>query len=349
MSIYKITVNGELLDGEELEQVKQRFSKLFDLDSEPVKLEKFFSGKTITIKKGLSKEQADKYYQIIRKAGLACEVSINEVAQPPKEMSQKNNLNQQSGADIVEGKKADDFVLVDPKKLPVSAGWDWIKEGFKYFTMSPVLWVGTILLLGVIFIVISLIPIVSIISGVTGAVFGGSFMLICYKQYRGETFGIGDLFSGFKNHFGRLMAVGALYFLGMLIITALIAGTVFAIVGGLNGMVTMERNVVSVVSVVSFLVSTLLLISLAMTFLFAPALVVLHDVPAIQAMKLSFKGCLRNIWPFTLYALICMGLGILAVLPMMLGLLILFPVISAAIFAAYRQIYTNSEAPETQC
>ncbi|MCF6236814.1 MAG: hypothetical protein L3J70_10670 [Gammaproteobacteria bacterium] len=37
MSIYKITVNGELLDGQELEQVKQRFSKLFDLDSEPVK------------------------------------------------------------------------------------------------------------------------------------------------------------------------------------------------------------------------------------------------------------------------------------------------------------------------
>ena len=79
-----------------------------------------------------------------------------------------------------------------------------------------------------------------------------------------------------------------------------------------------------------------------MAYIFAPALIVMHDVTAVEAMKLSFTGCLRNILPFLLYGLVAMLLGIIAAIPFGLGFLVLMPVLTASIFAAYRQIFTES-------
>ena len=59
-------------------------------------------------------------------------------------------------------------------------------------------------------------------------------------------------------------------------------------------------------------------------------------------MRLSFKTCLYNIPAFTLYGIIVMVLGILAAIPLGLGYLILFPVLTGSVFSSYRDCFIVS-------
>jgi uncharacterized membrane protein len=81
------------------------------------------------------------------------------------------------------------------------------------------------------------------------------------------------------------------------------------------------------------------MIPVVMAVWFAAPLIVFHERSAVEAMKESFTGCLKNILPFLLYGVIAMLLGILASLPVGLGWLVLGPVIAASVYTSYRDIY----------
>jgi uncharacterized membrane protein len=85
----------------------------------------------------------------------------------------------------------------------------------------------------------------------------------------------------------------------------------------------------------------LLGVPLVMSVWFAPALAALHDLTAFEAMKLSFRGCLRNVLPFLVYGLAFVVLAVLATLPMALGWLVLTPVMFCSVYASYRDILTG--------
>jgi uncharacterized membrane protein len=87
------------------------------------------------------------------------------------------------------------------------------------------------------------------------------------------------------------------------------------------------------------LLGTLLIIPVMMAYLFAPALVVLNDMNAWDAMKASFMGCLKNVMPLFLYSLAAFGLMIAGMLAFGLGLFVVSPILIAAIYAAYRDIF----------
>jgi uncharacterized membrane protein len=89
------------------------------------------------------------------------------------------------------------------------------------------------------------------------------------------------------------------------------------------------------------LVGLLLGIPLIMSVWFAPALVALHDLTAFEAMKLSFRGCLRNFLPFLIYGLVSIVLAVLATLPIGLGWLLLVPSLVCSVYASYRDIFTG--------
>ena len=96
--------------------------------------------------------------------------------------------------------------------------------------------------------------------------------------------------------------------------------------------------------VIVFLVGAGLAIPLLMAIYFAPPLIVLHDIEPVAAMKLSFKGCLRNILPFLVFGIIFFILAILASIPLFLGWLGLGPIIFIAVYVAYREIFTTRDA-----
>ncbi|GEM_PF-4190960 len=67
---YRIIFRGEILDGQDPENVKRRIARLFRIKDDTIK--KMFSGKTVVIKKKASKETAIKYKKAFEDAGARC-------------------------------------------------------------------------------------------------------------------------------------------------------------------------------------------------------------------------------------------------------------------------------------
>jgi uncharacterized membrane protein len=72
---------------------------------------------------------------------------------------------------------------------------------------------------------------------------------------------------------------------------------------------------------------------------FAVPLVMTEREPPLQAMQSSLKACLVNWAPLLLFGLIATILGFIAMIPMGLGFLILGPVLTGAVWAAYAEIF----------
>ena len=90
------------------------------------------------------------------------------------------------------------------------------------------------------------------------------------------------------------------------------------------------------------LIGAALMLPVLMAVWFAPALVVFHGRDAVQALKESFIGCLKNILPFFVYGLVMFVFGILASIPFGLGWLVLGPVLAASVYTSYKDIFIAS-------
>lgn len=242
-------------------------------------------------------------------------------------------------ADETLGSNADFVPGGQPR--PAANGWTWIAEGWELFKRQPGMWIGMILVLLLIFVAAAFIPIVGgLAMTLFGPVFAAGVMLGCKALDSGEELELSHLFGGFRSRTGTLIGVGALY-LAATIAVALVVSLVMGV-----GMMTMmgggDQQAVAAMGmtfVLALLIMLALLLPAVMAVWLAAPLVVFHDHGAIDAMKGSFAGCLKNILPFLLYGVVLAVLSILASLPLGLGWLILGPVFAASIYASYRDIY----------
>jgi len=86
---YHILFKGEALDGQNLDQVKAHFAKLFKADEN--KLNQLFSGKVVALKRDLAKPEAAKFQQLFKKAGA--KVYIKAVDASPAQVSSAASVN----------------------------------------------------------------------------------------------------------------------------------------------------------------------------------------------------------------------------------------------------------------
>ena len=224
---------------------------------------------------------------------------------------------------------------------PAGNGWSWIAEGWELFKRQPGLWIGMVLLAAVIFIAASLIPIVGpLATTLFGPVFAAGVMVGCNTLDSGGELELGHLFAGFRERTGTLIAVGALYLAATVVVIVVVS-----LVMGV-GMMTMmgagdpqEVAAMGMTILLAVLIMFALLLPAVMAIWLAAPLVVFHEHGAIEAMKGSFAGCLKNILPFLVYSVVLFVFAIAATLPLMLGWLVLGPVFAASVYASYRDIY----------
>jgi len=88
---FRITFNGEILQGWDPEEVKANMARLFKLNTDNEKnlkvLEKMFSGKQVIIKAGLEKDTALAYLDAITDAGGEAYIDPRDV--PPAGISER--------------------------------------------------------------------------------------------------------------------------------------------------------------------------------------------------------------------------------------------------------------------
>ena len=85
---YKITFAGEVVPGQNIEQVRQKIAALFKISL--AKCGQMFDGRSRTIKSGLDQQAAGKYKKAFEQAGAICHiVPIND--ERPSETSRSQN------------------------------------------------------------------------------------------------------------------------------------------------------------------------------------------------------------------------------------------------------------------
>lgn len=228
-------------------------------------------------------------------------------------------------------------LAAEPNSLPAGNGKAWIAGGWEIFKRAPGVWIGMYVALLVLSVALSFVPIVNLAVNVLYPIFMGGLALGCKALDDGEELQFSHLFAGFQTNAGQLALVGVLYLVGMVLIGIVVGVLAVLLVG--TGMQGGMGGLPFLGTALLVLIGAAAAIPLAMAFWFAPTLVVLGGIPAWDAMKLSFSGSLRNIVPFLVYGLLLMLLGVIALIPLGLGLLVFGPVVFASIYAAYRDIY----------
>lgn len=236
-----------------------------------------------------------------------------------------------------------------PAVADIGRGAGWLLDGFGYFSKAPLAWLGSIILLFVIFFALSFIPIIGgLVAQVLMPVFFAGLILGCQAQDSGGEFTVNHLFAGFSRQTSQLVVLGLIYTIGIILITIAMVVVLFVMPGGVelakqiqSGDIDQLRSAMRTMSLV-ILIGSALYLPLLMAYWFAPALVVLDEMTPVQAMKRSFMGCLYNVLPFLVYGIVGFVLCIIAAIPFMLGYLILMPMVTASIYIAYKEIFKTS-------
>lgn len=226
-----------------------------------------------------------------------------------------------------------------PHRRPVGHATDWIAAGWRSFVAAPGPWVAIALVYFLMTLVSAFIPFAQYL--VMPMLIGG-VMLGCHYAARGEPITVAILFHGFNHNAGQLLVVGLIYLVATIAITLVLliplgAGMFFS--GILtNPQALADMNTMLWVALI-VLAALACAIPMMMAVWFAPALVIINDMNAFDAIKASFAGCLKNFLPFLWYGVVTLGLSIIATLPIMLGWLVVGPIMLVSVYESYRDIY----------
>lgn len=232
-------------------------------------------------------------------------------------------------------------------QVDAKQGWLWIVHGFALFRKVPLGWIILCTTLLLIAATLSLIPMAGqFIFTLLSPVFLAGLMIGCRSLEQGGGLEFSHLFAGFRSNTASLITIGGIYLVGQVLILG-----VFMLVGGdvlmgllLEGKRVDENELKSVSGdmLTASLVALTLSIPLMMAAWFAPLLVIFKDMPPLEAMRLSFVACLKNIIAFQIYAVILVVLTVIATMPYGLGLFILVPTLFTSIYVSFRDIFVDT-------
>ncbi|WP_373973866.1 BPSS1780 family membrane protein [Chitinibacter sp. SCUT-21] len=234
-------------------------------------------------------------------------------------------------------------LAIEPRSLPTSSGWQWITRAFALFRQAPTAWVGITGLFVVLMLAINFVPILGgFVGTLLGPVMLGGLMIAAQKTDQGEKPQISDLFAGFKYRTIDLIKVGAYYMLGTMVLLFLLSGIVGAleflgVIDALPEQITAVDQVKHLWPLGVLILGCFLLVYSA--YFYAPALVILANMSATEAMKLSALAFWRNWSPILLMSLLGALILMLLMLPFFLGLLIGLPVALITSYVCYVDVF----------
>jgi uncharacterized membrane protein len=227
-----------------------------------------------------------------------------------------------------------------------------VGDGFDYFKRNAGIWIAITVVWIAILFGLAFLPVVgNLISQLLTPVFAAGVLLGCKAMDEGQPLELGHLFRGFSVSTGPLILVGALYLAAVVVLAIFTIILAFILLGGMDAIAQMLQgnpeqflgNLPMLAIVI--LVALGLYVPVLMALWFAPALIAIGGLGIGDAVGTSFRGCLRNIMPFLLWGIVILVLGIIALIPFGLGLLVLVPMIWGGTYAAYKDIFAVAPRP----
>jgi uncharacterized membrane protein len=232
-------------------------------------------------------------------------------------------------------------LLVNGRQVPIGNSVLWVSEAFHLFFGKPWKWLGTTLLLLLISMIVSLAPFSNLLTTILWPVAAGGVAYALDVQRQTQNFALHDVFAGFGSKFLPLAAVGCVAMLTAVIMFAVflvMADSEVALAMALGGR---QLSVLPPNFWWALLITMVLAVPLTSATFLAPPLIVLHGLTPGQAMKMSFFACLKNIAPWTAFALLMVLLILLSIIPLFLGLLVTLPVAGIGFYAMYRDVFVK--------
>jgi len=232
----------------------------------------------------------------------------------------------------------------ESREVDAGACFDWLRQGWAMFLANPGVWIGCSVLLLIILMAISIVPFFGQVAAhLLVPLFGAGMVQVCrHLSEDDKTAEISDLFAGFRHNAGQLIMVGVFFAAGvfglafiafLLISGGVLGGVVTGRVGGVGiafGGIMLAGLLVMVLSV-----------PVIMATWFAPALVFFHDMQPAAGWRAGFDAGAKNWLAMVIFGVFLVVALFFAMLPLGLGLLLLLPVFSGAVYASYRDIFVG--------
>ena len=238
--------------------------------------------------------------------------------------------------------------FVGPQARPPEFGTVWLRSAFQIFRRDPLSWVfkflgsfGFLLLLGGI-------PGIGEWAGIFVYPILGWWVFITSQEHERTLPAAPRTYPDIRSIISPLLLLG-------LISTALSNG-LSAFVTELTGFSAETlpelkpedpKNLELIGDIAEvMLLHTLLSLPLTMATYFAPPLMALENMSLIDALKLSFVACIRNIIPLGWNVTLVLGIGAASMLLGGLPLLVLAPVFLIMLYTTYLDIFMRLEAQD---
>ena len=232
-------------------------------------------------------------------------------------------------------------VIDNGRSVPIGNSTLWIKATYRLFSQRPWKWIGTMLLLALISIVASMLPLSSLLTTLLWPVVAGGIASALDEQRQTQSFTLSSVFSGFGPRMPSLIAVGAVgllsYGIMFLVMSTMVGNdTALAIMGSGEQLSVIPPGFWS-----AMIVTMVLTIPLtAATFLATP-LIMLHGARPVDAMRMSFFGCMKNILPWIVSGVLMFFLVLVSIIPLLLGLFVTLPMAVMLFYSMYRDIFLD--------
>ncbi len=232
---------------------------------------------------------------------------------------------------------------------PAAAGKQWIGSAWGLFAGQVGTWLVLVIILFAVTVLAAFVPLGSLAMNVVSPVFIGGMMIGAHQQARGGRAEIGHLLAGFSQRFVDLLLLGLIQILATLVV---------GLVGAIGAMLTIGLSVfenpeaLGGISVVTWLllalVMTVPLAAMIMAFWIATPLVAVAGCKPWEAVERSFDAAWRNWRALLVYGLLALLLGLIAVIPFGLGLIVLMPVLMLAGYTACADLFSLNSTPPSQ-
>ncbi|AVP97887.1 hypothetical protein C7S18_12065 [Ahniella affigens] len=232
-------------------------------------------------------------------------------------------------------------LLEQPLALPSSAAFDWLRKGWRMFLLAPGIWVLMALLAGLGYAFFVMIPFGGLVVQALMPIVLAGFYVGADRLNFGESLDLAQISAGFSRHPGPLALVGVISGLVQFAIMLPLAFGLIAIGEGYgdgNGLFA-NGDALFVTMLVAIVAMTLVLFLVSLLTWFAPLLIAIDHQDLIQALRLGFRGCRRNVAPILLLATVTISVLLGLLLTLGLGYLVVLPWYCCVSYVAYRQIF----------
>ena len=210
------------------------------------------------------------------------------------------------------------------------------------------MWVAALLVWALVQIALTFVPFLGSIAGILlGPSFAVGLLAFAHGVSINRSADLSLLFAGFKEKFSALVILGLLYLVMVVVVFAVGGILAFMLIGsalsshtGTPEQFALELFTNGGITLLLALALFLVLIApVIMAYMYAPALVFFANQSAGEAMKQSFNACLRNWLPIGVFGLLAIVLAFIGSIPFGLGLLIVLPLLFAANYASFKDMF----------